>query len=214
MTQLLARTEKAVAAVERLYAKAHAEVARSVVKDRRISDALLEREQHRVHGLAWLATYLTTLRSLAAYCAYMADQKRLGELESLLVEAAFGEYLNHIAGGIPMNQAEFVRPADMGLSRNDLEPLNQNEIGTLMGHDAASGVRTRIIALMTERKEAATFGDCGLDGTLDQMRAEMRRFADTKVTPHAHKWHLRNDYVPLELIAELARLGVFSLTLP
>jgi (2S)-methylsuccinyl-CoA dehydrogenase len=46
------------------------------------------------------------------------------------------------------------------------------------------------------------------------MRAEMRRFADTKVIPYAHKWHLRNAYIPLELIAELAGLGVFSLTLP
>jgi (2S)-methylsuccinyl-CoA dehydrogenase len=214
LAPLLARTGKAVAAVERLYAKAHADVAGSVIIDGKISDTLLEREQHRAHGLAWLATYLTTLQSLAAYCAYMADQKRLGELESLLVEAAFGEYLNHIAGGIPMNQVEFIRPAELGLSRNDFEPFDQYDIGKLMGTVSAADIRRRIIALMTERKEAATFGDCGLDGTLDQMRAELRRFADTKVIPYAHHWHLQNAYVPLELIAELARLGVFSLTLP
>ena len=30
--------------------------------------------------------------------------------------------------------------------------------------------------------------------------------------PHAHQWHLNNEYVPLEIIAELAELGVFALT--
>ncbi|HKQ94391.1 MAG TPA: acyl-CoA dehydrogenase family protein, partial [Aestuariivirgaceae bacterium] len=70
--------------------------------------------------------------------------------------------------------------------------------------------RARIVALMGDGR----FGDCGLDATLDSMRAEMRRFADERIVPHAHAWHLSNSYVPLELIAELAELGVFALTLP
>ena len=40
-----------------------------------------------------------------------------GETEQLTVQIAAGEYLNHIAGGIPMNQGEFVRLADLGLDR-------------------------------------------------------------------------------------------------
>ena len=27
------------------------------------------------------------------------------------------------------------------------------------------------------------------------MRDEMRRFSETEVTPHAHEWHLANDYM-------------------
>ena len=42
----------------------------------------------------------------------------------------------------------------------------------------------------------------------------MRRFSDEKVVPHAQGWHLNNDYVPLELLEEMAELGVFALTLP
>ena len=61
---------------------------------------------------------------------------------------------------------------------------------------------------------SGTFGDCGLDDTLDEMRASMRRFVDDKVKPNAHQWHLDNAYVPMEVIGELASLGVFALTLP
>ena len=67
---------------------------------------------------------------------------------------------------------------------------------------------------MIETRSTATFGDCGLDDTLDQMRGEMRRFVDSRVAPHAHAWHRANAYVPLALIEELAGLGVFALTLP
>jgi (2S)-methylsuccinyl-CoA dehydrogenase len=42
----------------------------------------------------------------------------------------------------------------------------------------------------------------------------MRRFAEAEVLPHAHQWHLQNDYIPLEVIDKLAELGVFGLTLP
>ena len=42
----------------------------------------------------------------------------------------------------------------------------------------------------------------------------MRRFVETKVAPHAHQWHLDNAYVPMEIVQELAELGVFALTLP
>ena len=52
------------------------------------------------------------------------------------------------------------------------------------------------------------------DDTLDEMRSSMRRFVEDKVSPHAHQWHLENAYVPMEIVEELAGLGVFALTLP
>ena len=60
----------------------------------------------------------------------------------------------------------------------------------------------------------ATVGDCGLDETLESIREEMRKFADSEVVPHAHEWHLTNSYIPLEVIAHMAELGVFGLTIP
>ena len=42
----------------------------------------------------------------------------------------------------------------------------------------------------------------------------MRRFADAEVVPHAQDWHRANAYIPLEVIAGLAEMGVFGLTIP
>ncbi len=42
----------------------------------------------------------------------------------------------------------------------------------------------------------------------------MRTFSEAEVVPHAHEWHLQNAYIPLDIIAKLAELGVFSLSLP
>src|ERR1700728_608898 len=42
----------------------------------------------------------------------------------------------------------------------------------------------------------------------------MRKFADGQVAPHAQEWHLKNQYIPLGIIAQMSELGVFSLTIP
>ena len=46
------------------------------------------------------------------------------------------------------------------------------------------------------------------------MREEMHRFSEAEVVPHAQDWHLKDEYVPMELIGQMAELGVFALTLP
>jgi (2S)-methylsuccinyl-CoA dehydrogenase len=73
--------------------------------------------------------------------------------------------------------------------------------------------RARLAALMRDRQQA-TVGACGLDETLETIREEMRKFADDVVVPHAQEWHLRNEYIPLEVIGQMSELGVFSLTIP
>jgi (2S)-methylsuccinyl-CoA dehydrogenase len=113
-----------------------------------------------------------------------------------------------------MNQQEFVRLADLGLSVEDAAPLHRGGAGALMRHGNSPGARARLVELMGSAQGSLTVGDCGLDDTLDQMRTEMRRFVDDKVAPFAHGWHLNNEYVPLEVVEELAALGVFGLTLP
>jgi (2S)-methylsuccinyl-CoA dehydrogenase len=49
---------------------------------------------------------------------------------------------------------------------------------------------------------------------LESVREEMRKFAESEVAPHAHAWHLTNSYIPLEIVAHMAELGVFGLTIP
>ena len=68
--------------------------------------------------------------------------------------------------------------------------------------------------LIRQQQGAATIGDPGLDETLEAIREEMRKFAGSEVLPHAHEWHLKNDYIPLSVVEKMAELGVFGLTMP
>jgi (2S)-methylsuccinyl-CoA dehydrogenase len=206
--------EEAQGVIGSLYGHAKARIQARVTAERKPSGHLIEREQHAVHGLAWLATYAAVLRELSAYAARLTASQKFGEMEQLLVQIAAGEYLNQIAGGIPMNQAEFARLADLGLTRSDLAALDRPPVQALMIAGNTAATRARLVKLMIAARGASTFGDCGLDDTMDEMRTSMRRFVETKVKPKAHAWHLANDYVPIEIIAELASLGVFALTLP
>jgi len=42
----------------------------------------------------------------------------------------------------------------------------------------------------------------------------MRKFADSEVIGHAQDWHRTNSYIPLEIVTQMAELGVFGLTIP
>src|SRR6185437_15316163 len=57
-------------------------------------------------------------------------------------------------------------------------------------------------------------GNPGLDETMDMVREQFFRFAQEKITPFAHQWHLRDELIPLDVIAQMSELGVFGLTIP
>ena len=204
---LLEDLAQAADTVDTVLARAKAHVATAIMPSGRIDAGLLDAQQHMAHGLAWLATYATAIRQLAGFAARLDAAGQLGETEQLTIQIAVGEYLNHIAGGIPMNQGEFVRLADLGVTRDEAARL-QDLVLLAQGNTPAA--RARLVALIAD----GNFGSSGLDDTLLEMRETMRRFVDTKVAPHAHHWHLKNDYVPLQIVQELADLGVFALTLP
>ena len=57
-------------------------------------------------------------------------------------------------------------------------------------------------------------GKSGLDDELEMIREQFRKFSIDKVLPNAHEWHLNDELIPIEIIEELAELGVFGLTIP
>ena len=120
LRDVTALADEAVAAADALCDKARRAVRAMVVADGRIDADALEAEQRAAHGLAWLATYVETLRQMAAWVRRLEDAGRLGALERHLTGVLFGEYLAQIAGGIPMNQGEFARVTDFGLAEKDL----------------------------------------------------------------------------------------------
>ena len=214
LDDLLPSTVSAVEAADALFAKAKAAVFAKVAKDGKVSAALIEKEQFAVHGLAWFATYVEALRQLASYAARMTEEGRFGEFEALIVQAAFGEYLSQIAGGIPMSQGETVRMRDLGVTHDEAQVLFNDAVRKLVMGGNTAPVRARLAELIAANTGAATFGDAGLEDTYEQIRDQMRKFADAEVVPHAHEWHLKDDYIPLDVVAQMSELGVFGLTIP
>ena len=180
-----------------LVAEARRRVRAKVVADGRIAAERLEAEQHAAHGLAWLATYAEAIREMAAYARRLSGEGRFGETEDLLVRIGIGEYLDQVFGGIPMSQGEIVRPHALGLSGRDLARYRTEAVETLIETGNTAENRARLVALIRAGQGAPTIGDSGLDDTLEAIRAEMRRFGEAEVAPHAHEWHLANEYIPL-----------------
>jgi (2S)-methylsuccinyl-CoA dehydrogenase len=209
--KLIALAREATRAAEALLAEATAAVRARVTVEGHMVDRLFDREQRATHGLAWLATYVESVRQLAAYAERMHAGGSLGEIEELIVQIGIGEYLAQIAGGIPMSQGEIVRPADVGLSS---EAVAARMTAPLRELSASGNVerRARLVELMREHHDA-TVGDCGLEETLVTIRDEMRKFADSEVMPYSQAWHRTNSYIPLEVLTQMSELGVFGLTI-
>ena len=207
---LLALTRDALVPANDALARATDAVRLRVAPAGKVSAELLEVEQYAAHGLAWLATYVESLRQMQGWAERLRDEGRFGEMEALIHQIAFGEYLNQIAGGIPMNQGEILRLADMGV---DVD-LSSGAAGLLRAEGNTDSARMRLVALMRENHGRATFGATGLDDELEMIRDQFRRYADEQVMPHAHDWHLKDELIPMDVIDQLAEMGVFGLTIP
>ena len=181
----------------------------------KIDNAALEREQHVAHGLAWVATYVEGIRQMADYAKRASGEGRFGELEGLLTQIVVGEYLAQLAGGVVMSQGEVVRLHELSVPDAAQGAfLNDNVVALI--RSVTPEIRARVSTLIqdAESAAAANYGDPCLDETYEEIRNEMRRFSLAEVLPHAQEWHLKDDYIPLELVNQMAELGVFSLTLP
>jgi (2S)-methylsuccinyl-CoA dehydrogenase len=211
---LLNRCEEAVFSAEGLLAAAKSSVAELVTDDGKISPLALDREQRATHALAWLATYVEALRQMVRWGRSLEQEKRFGEIEQLILLAAFGEYLAQLPGGIAMSQNEIARPFDMGLSDDDIAGFWTPAVDEIAQLGTRREVRAGIAEYMVKHQRAMFIGDPGLDDTMSMIRDQFFRFAQQKVTPFAHQWHLKDELIPIEVIRELSELGVFGLTIP
>ena len=213
-TDLLPMTADAVQAAQGLLDRAREVLGNQVKSEGRVSGRLLEQSQYGAHGLAWMATYVEALRQLHDWAARLSADGDLGETEGLILQIGFGEYLWQLYGGIPMSQGEIVRPQDIGLSQDDQRMLMTPAVQWLTQNGNSDVARMRLATLMTEQEGVATFGATGLDEESEMIRDQFRRWADEKVVPDAHEWHLKDQLIPMEIIQEMSELGVFGLTIP
>ncbi|TCL00477.1 (2S)-methylsuccinyl-CoA dehydrogenase [Shimia isoporae] len=214
LPDLLALTGAAVAPVEALLETATARVRETVSVDGKVSGKLIEENQTAAHGLSWLATYAQSLKQMQAWAERLDQDGKFGEIEQLIHQIAFGEYLWQVYGGIPMSQGEIIRMQDLGLSQDELRGLMQPPVMTLCDSGNSQAARMRLVELMQEQSANIMFGASGLEEELEMIREQFRRFAVDRVEPNAHEWHLKDELIPMEIIEELAEMGVFGLTIP
>lgn len=203
------RLAQAADAAAAYVAQVRAAVTALTVVDGRLDRRALDAEQHVAHGLAWAAAYAETLRQTAVWAKALETEKKLGEAEALPAQLLAFEYLSQLAGGLPMNQGETFRPADLGLDAAQLAAAIAD-----LAPGASQAVKLRIVELLDAARGRPSLEASGLDETLEHVRDQFHAFAEEKIVPFAHGWHLRDELIPLPLIEELAALGVFGLTAP
>jgi (2S)-methylsuccinyl-CoA dehydrogenase len=173
--------------------------------------ALLTREQHRVHGFAWMASSIAALEATLDWAARAERGGRFGEAEGLVLRIGFGEYLAQIAYGLPMSAHEVVRPAALGTADAARAFAAHPAVARFLDEGSTPETRAVFATLLADgiRPDEALG-----DEAMDLVRDQMRTFTADAITPHAHAWHLADALIPDNVIAQMAALGVFGVCIP
>ena len=214
IVDLLTKTRRAADELSTLFETARQQMKAQIVVDGKTSGKLLEENQDAVHGLAWLATYATAMQQMQNWAEKLHSDGEFGEIEQLLHQIGTSEYHAQVLGGIPMSQGEFVRLSDIGISEAAIDKYRSADIVELSNKGNSQGARMRLVRLMQDHSAEIITGKSGLDDELEMIREQFRKFSIDKVLPNAHEWHLNDELIPIEIIEELAELGVFGLTIP
>ena len=196
------------------FQKVRESVAKKVAPSGKVDRKLMDVEQRASHGLGWVLAYVETLKQVSAWADRLKSDGEFGETEALLSQVLFAEYCSQLIGGIPMTQNEIVRPSDLTDDAAIIQTLMAPAVQTLMAQGNTPAVRARAAELVMEAQGRATVENSGLDETLSMIRDQFRKFADDKVVPYAHEWHLKDELIPMEIVNEMSELGVFGLTIP
>ena len=185
-----------------------------VGEDGRPDRKAFERHQHLAHGLSWLVTYVETLRQVTEWAARLEAEGKFTDVEALLSQILFSEYCAQIVGGIPMNQGETIRPHELGSLEASEALFEDPAIKKLITEGKTPASMAQAAALLPDALSRNTVEETGLDETMSMVREQFAKYAAERIKPHAHGWHLRNEYIPMDVVNEMAELGVFGLTIP
>ncbi|MEQ9315728.1 MAG: acyl-CoA dehydrogenase family protein, partial [Henriciella sp.] len=214
MDDLLGAMASAVASLEAYGEDAKASMTAKLAPSGKLDRKLLDVQQHAAHGLSWVITYVETLREVAHWAERLDAEGKLGEVEKLLAQILFSEYCAQLIGGIPMNQGEIIRPADLGVTQDGMKRLFDPAVQRFLTEGKTTDAMASAAKYLPDALGRATVEETGLDETMSMIRDQFRRYAEDKIVPHAHEWHLKNEYIPMPVVEEMAELGVFGLTIP
>ena len=210
-SELLERADAALKAVETYVDGVRKNVQDRVIVDGRAKSGLVNTEQRTVHGYAWIETTYTALLSVQDWAKNLSKRGGFKEADKLALEIAFGEYLSQFVGGIPMGQNEFVRPADFGMGGAASELAGNVAFKAFMEGGNTAANRQKLAEYISEGQGVSENLN---DDLLNAVRDQYRRFTEERIIPDAHEWHLANDLIPDEIVAEMAELGTFGVCIP
>ena len=169
-----------------------------------------EKNQHLVHGFAWIATYIEALRQINNWGIELANKNKLNEFEQLILDISFIEYIRQILNGIPMSQTEFIKITDFeSINKNDELKVSEN-----FNFSDINELKERLVKIAINKDNIITLENTGLETEYEQIREQFQKFNSLNVYNNANKWHLEDKLIPQKIIDDLASLGVFGLTIP
>jgi (2S)-methylsuccinyl-CoA dehydrogenase len=204
--KLIARTGQAVAAGQAYLLAVRRAIEPLVMRNDQFDGDLGLVHQRAVHGLAWIATTVEAIAATAAWATRLHERSRFNLGEQLVVKIGFAEYLGQLIGGVPMSQNEYVRPSELGVS-SAAESLRQAASEFVECRDLPA-LRRELVEYI---RSGGEIDETLEDDTLDLIRDQFRRFANTHIAPHAHRWHLADSLIPIDVVDKLADLGVFGI---
>ncbi len=204
--ELIEAARHAVAASERYLSLVKAVVDARVTAEGRIEAARMDAEQRVTHGFAWISTTVHALKSTLGWSEHLYGLGRFGEAEQMILRIGFAEYLGQLVGGVTMSQNEIVRPQDYGLLAEAMTLAGA--CGAFLDDPDLPALRAGLIAHL---RDGGTIDETLDDDTLDIIRDQFRRFTDANVAPHAHRWHLADSLIPIDVVRALSDLGVFGI---
>ncbi len=170
--------------------------------------------QSKLHGLAWVATYVEALKQMSIWADQLFKSNSFKTTERTILILSFNEYLNQLFGGISMSQNEIIRPIDLDYKKAALKKLDCEDVSFFRDEIDVDHLRSQLIELIIRNESFSFIGNDGLNEDQTIIRQEFHKFAKDKIEPFAHEWHLKDELIPLNIIKELADLGVFGLTIP
>ncbi|OJU20004.1 MULTISPECIES: acyl-CoA dehydrogenase family protein [unclassified Sphingomonas] len=202
---LLTRAGAACAAAER-YVLAARQACRHRIAG---GDArALDIEQRALHGFSWIATLVQSLEAARQWAARLQAGDGLAPIDALVLRIGFGEYLAQLVYALPMSQNELARPTDLGIADAARALADDAAAAWFLVEGNNAATRAALTALIeADARPSEALGD----ETLDMIRAQFRAFAAQRIAPKAHDWHLADALIPIEIVDEMADLGVFGI---
>ena len=169
-----------------------------------------EKNQHLVHGFAWIATYIEALRQINKWGIELTNKNKLNEFEQLILDISFIEYIRQILNGIPMSQTEFIKITDYEIiNKNDELKISEN-----FNFSDINELKERLVKIAINKDNIIALENTGLDTEYEQIREQFQKFNSLNVCNNSNKWHLEDKLIPQKIIDDLVTLGVFGLTIP